>query len=133
MIQMTHMGRRTNWDHSDWLPILSSSPIREIAHKAFPKEAEDWDINRVIDDFVKAAERIDKAGLDGFEISCSGTLMDQFYSPITNKRDDEWNGSLENRLKLLQTVIKSIREYCGYRMVIGCRLTLDERLPGGAG
>ena len=40
MIQITHLGRRTSWNHSDWLPVLSASPIREPAHRSFPKEAE---------------------------------------------------------------------------------------------
>ena len=56
MIQITHLGRRTNWNHSDWLPVLSSSPIREPAHRTFPKEAEDWDINRIIKDYGDAAK-----------------------------------------------------------------------------
>ena len=42
MIQLTHLGRRTNWNKADWLPVLSASPVREPAHRSFPKEMEDW-------------------------------------------------------------------------------------------
>ena len=44
MIQLTHLGRRTNWNKGDWLPVLAPSAIREPAHRHFPKEIEDWDI-----------------------------------------------------------------------------------------
>src|SRR3546814_14843505 len=43
MIQITHLGRRTAWNRGDWLPVLAPSPLREPAHRAFPKVAEDWD------------------------------------------------------------------------------------------
>ena len=45
MIQITHLGRRTGWNKADWLPVLAPSPVREPAHRAFPKAIEDWDID----------------------------------------------------------------------------------------
>ena len=48
MIQITHLGRRTVWNKADWLPVLAPSPVREPAHRAVPKEIEDWDIERII-------------------------------------------------------------------------------------
>ncbi|HEX4982323.1 MAG TPA: N-methylproline demethylase, partial [Ilumatobacteraceae bacterium] len=47
MIQLTHLGRRTGWAQDDWLPVLAPSAVREPAHRAVPKEAEDWDIDRI--------------------------------------------------------------------------------------
>ena len=58
MIQITHLGRRTNWNKADWLPVLSASPVREPAHRSFPKEAEDWDLERIIADYAAAAQRM---------------------------------------------------------------------------
>ena len=58
MIQLTHLGRRTGWNKGDWLPVLSASPVREPAHRAFPKTAEDWDIERIIADYASAAQRM---------------------------------------------------------------------------
>ena len=55
MIQLTHLGRRTGWNKADWLPVLSASPVREPAHRAFPKQAEDWDIERIVADYASAA------------------------------------------------------------------------------
>ncbi len=80
MIQLTHLGRRTNWNKADWLPVLAPSSIREPAHRAIPKVAEDWDIERVISDYADAAERMQAAGLDGIEFESYGHFMDQFWS-----------------------------------------------------
>ncbi len=52
MIQLTHLGRRTGWNKADWLPVLSPSPVREPAHRAFPKAIEDWDIERIVADYA---------------------------------------------------------------------------------
>ena len=68
MIQLTHLGRRTRWDKADWLPVVSPSHNREAAHRSFPKKLEDWDIERILKDYVDAAERVKEAGLDGLEI-----------------------------------------------------------------
>ena len=62
MIQLTHLGRRTRWDKADWLPVVSPSHEREAAHRSFPKKMEDWDIARIIGDYVDAAERMKAAG-----------------------------------------------------------------------
>jgi 2,4-dienoyl-CoA reductase-like NADH-dependent reductase (Old Yellow Enzyme family) len=89
MIQLTHLGRRTNWNKHDWLPVVSSSKHREPAHKAFPKLIEDWDIARIINDFADAAERMKSGGMDGIELQVYGHLLDQFWSPLTN--DPYWS------------------------------------------
>ena len=67
MIQITHLGRRTGWNKADWLPVLAPSPVREPAHRAFPKTMEDWDIDRIVADYASAAQRCQAAGLDGIE------------------------------------------------------------------
>ena len=109
MIQLTHLGRRTGWNKADWLPVLSASPVREPAHRSFPKEAEDWDIERIVADYAAAAERMQAAGLDGIEFEAYGHLMDGFWSPATNRREDDYGGSLENRLRFTWAVIDAVR------------------------
>ena len=100
MIQLTHLGRRTNWNKHDWLPVVSSSKHREPAHKAFPKLIEDWDIARIINDFADAAERMKSGGMDGIELQVYGHLLDQFWSPLTNDLIGPYgNDTLENRMK----------------------------------
>jgi 2,4-dienoyl-CoA reductase-like NADH-dependent reductase (Old Yellow Enzyme family) len=126
MIQITHLGRRTNWNKADWLPVLSPSPIREPAHRAVPKEIEDWDIERVIREYAAAAQRMLAAGLDGIEFECYGHLMDQFWSPATNTRTDEYGGSLDNRLRFSFRVFDAVRKAVGPDFIVGARLVADE-------
>ncbi|MEP7455657.1 NADH:flavin oxidoreductase [Phyllobacterium sp. SB3] len=126
MIQLTHLGRRTSWNKADWLPVVSASPIREPAHRAFPKEAEEWDIERIIGDYASAAQRMQAAGLDGIEFEAYGHLMDGFWSPATNKRDDEYGGSLDNRLRFTWAVIDAVRKAVGPDFIVGIRMVADE-------
>jgi 2,4-dienoyl-CoA reductase-like NADH-dependent reductase (Old Yellow Enzyme family) len=126
MIQITHLGRRTNWNKADWLPVLSASPVREPAHRSFPKEMEDWDIARIVKDYAAAAQRMQAAGLDGIEIECYGHLADSFWSPATNQRADAYGGSLDNRLRFTFQVLEAIRKSVGPDFIVGCRLVADE-------
>src|SRR6516225_1442225 len=97
MIQMTHLGARTNWNKDHWLPMLAASHIQEPAHRAFPKAMEDWDFDRVVAAYADCAERVKAAGLDGLELECASHLIAHFWSPATNKRTDDYGGTLENR------------------------------------
>ena len=131
MIQLTHLGRRAHWNHSDWLPTLSPSGMREAAHRAFPKIIEDWDIERIVADYALAAEHMHAAGLDGIELQCYGHLIDQFWSPVTNFRDDDWGGSLDNRLRFTHLVLDAIRDRVPAEFIVGLRLVVDEQMQSG--
>ncbi len=133
MIQLTHLGRRTGWNKADWLPVLAPSPVREPAHRAFPKEMEDWDIDRIVADYASAAQRMQAAGLDGIEFESYGHLMDGFWSPGTNKRTDEWGGSLDNRLRFTWRVLDAVRAACGPAFIVGIRMVTDEMWDEGFG
>lgn len=127
MIQLTHLGRRTSgWNKGDWLPVLAPSPVREAAHRTFPKAMEDFDFERIATDYADAAERMMEAGLDGIELEAYGHLLDGFWSPLTNFRDDEHNGSLANRLRFTHMVLEAIRKRCGEAFIVGLRLVADE-------
>lgn len=131
MIQLTHLGRRAGWNHSDWLPTVSPSGVREPAHRNFPKIIEDWDIERIVKDYGDAAARMQAGGMDGIELECYGHLIDQFWSPITNFRNDDWSGSLDNRLRFIHLVLDSIRQRVGDEFIVGLRLVVDEQLENG--
>ncbi|EKT4502788.1 oxidoreductase [Pseudomonas aeruginosa] len=131
MIQLTHLGRRTRWDKGDWLPVVSPSHNQEPAHRAFPKQLEQWDIDRIIRDYADAAERMKAAGLDGIELQAYGHLMDQFWSPLTNELEGPYGGSLQNRLRFTFDVLTAIRKRVGPEFIVGIRYTGDEVLAGG--
>lgn len=126
MIQLTHLGRRTAWNKLDWLPVLAPSPRREPAHRSFPKAMEEWDIDRIVADYAAAAQRMQAAGLDGLEINAYGHLPDQFWSPATNQRDDEYGDSLENRVSFSLRVLNAMRNAVGPRFLLGVRMVADE-------
>ena len=131
MIQLSHLGRRTGWAQDDWLPVVAPSPLREPAHRSIPKEAESWDIERIVDDYADAAERMQAGGMDGIELEAYGHLIDQFWSPLTNTRTDEFGGSLDNRLRFVSSVLAAIRKRVGPEFIVGMRMAVDEVRPGG--
>ncbi len=126
MIQMTHMGSRTNWNKGDWLPMIDASHVQEPVHRAFPKAMEDWDFERVIKAYADSAERVKEAGLDGFELECASHMIAHFWSPATNKREDEYGGSLENRMRLVMDILTAIRKRIGSEYIVGVRMVCDE-------
>lgn len=132
MIQLTHLGRRTNWNKGDWLPSVSSSKHREPAHHAFPKLIEDWDIDRIISDFADSAERMKAGGMDGIELQVYGHLLDQFWSPLTNDLIGPYGAdTLENRMRFPLDVVEAIRKRVGAEFIVGMRYTADEAQKGG--
>lgn len=133
MCQVTHLGRRSSNYTADWLPLVYPSPLREPAHRSFPKVAEPWDLDRIVDDYAAAAQRCQAAGLDGIELQSYGHLLDAFLSPATNSRDDELGGSLDNRMAFPRRVVQAVRAAVGPDFVVGIRMSMDEDDPGGLG
>ena len=132
MCQITHLGRRTSWSKEHWLPVIAPSPVREPAHRAFPKEMEDWDFARVVSAYGAAARRCREGGMDGIEIEAYGHLFDAFWSPNTNERSDEYGTqSLENRLRFSLDVLKEIRRQAGSDYIVGLRMVVDETIENG--
>ena len=131
MIQLTHLGRRTGWSGGDWLPVLAPSPIREAAHRSIPKEAEDWDIERIITKYADAAERMYAGGMDGIELQSYGHLFDAWWSPGTNQRSDDWGGDLDRRLRFPWMVLEAVRQRVGTDFIVGLRMFIEESIPGG--
>lgn len=132
MCQITHLGRRTSWAKEHWLPVISASPVREPAHRAFPKEMEDFDFERTVKAYGAGARRCRDGGLDGIEIEAYGHLFDAFWSPNTNERTDEYGPqSMESRLRFSFDVLKEIRRQVGDDYIVGLRMVVDETLENG--
>ena len=131
MCQITHLGRRTFWNQAHWLPTLAPSCVREPAHRLFPKIMELSDIRRTVKAYAAGARRCKEGGLDGIEIEAYGHLLDSFWSPRTNHRDDAYGGSLDNRLRFTFEVLEEIRKAAGDDFIVGIRLTCDEDVEHG--
>jgi len=142
-IQIAHAGRKASvtrpWDGDSSLKegeaweTLAPSPISfggSITHT--PKEATKEDIQQVIQAFKAAAGRALKAGFQFLEIhGAHGYLIHEFYSPITNKRTDEYGGSFENRIRLLLEVTKAVREIWPQNLPLSVRLSTTDWEEGG--
>jgi len=131
MIQLSHLGRRTGWSKADWLPVVAPSPLREPAHRSIPKEAEDWDIERIIADYAAAAQRMEAGGMDGIEIEAYGHLFDAWWSPTLNLRSDEWRADAEHRLRFPLQVLEAINAATSDDFLVGLRIAVDQAIPGG--
>ena len=126
MTQLTHLGRRTNANAGEWVPIVAPSATREILHRGFPRAMDEDDIHRIVKDFATAANRCKAGGLDGLEVIASGHLIDQFWSPATNHRTDKYGGSLENRMRFGRMVYEAMRQAVGDNFLLGVRMTMTE-------
>jgi 2,4-dienoyl-CoA reductase-like NADH-dependent reductase (Old Yellow Enzyme family) len=127
MIQATHMGRRNAFHGENWPHLMTPSGIREPVHRGNAKIIEIQEIKRIIKDFGIAAKRVKAAGMDGIEVSAAHQhLIDQFWSPRSNFRTDEWGGSLENRMRFGREVLAEVREAVGPDFVVGLRMCGDE-------
>lgn len=90
------------------------------------------EIKNMIQKFVNAAKNAQLSGMDGVEIHASHMyLINQFLSPLSNYRTDEYGGSLENRMRILVEIIKGIRAECGYNFLLSVRLGVKDAIPGG--
>jgi thioredoxin reductase len=102
--------------------------------REIPHEMEVEEIDEIVQGYVKSARNAREGNFDGVEIhSGHGYLLQQFLSPWSNKRTDEYGGSLENRMRLANRVIDGIRKECGREFVLGLRISGDELTPGGLG
>ncbi len=115
-------------------PVSASSvniPAKKLSKR--PRELSADEIHTIEAQFAAAAARAVAAGYDGVEIHCAHAyLLNQFYSPITNKRTDEYGGTLENRLRFLIETINCVRQSVGSAVPIAVRLGGADYLPGGA-
>jgi len=136
-IQLIHFGGISKKEVGLCNPIAPSSiripGIPAIySDNEIPKTMTVEDIDGVVEDFSMASRRAYEAGFDSVEIhGAHGMLLSQFLSPLTNKRDDEYGGSLENRVRLSVRVLRCIKKELGASYPILYRLGAEDMLPGG--
>ncbi|MGA2666249.1 MAG: FAD-dependent oxidoreductase [Nitrososphaerales archaeon] len=99
-----------------------------------PMELTDEEIEAQVEAYGAAAALVKRSGLDGVDIhGTHGAIVSEFLSAVMNRRKDRWGGSLENRMRFLEEVIKRIRERVGTEIAVGMRLMGEERFEGGNG
>ena len=129
-IQVSHAGRRTHSDVIGCLPV-APSPIARLNGET-PRELSLPEVEEMIQAFIQAARRAKEAGFDGVMIHMAhGYLIQQFLSPLSNKRMDRYGGGLEGRSRFALEILKGIRQEVGNDYPITCRLCGDEFVRGG--
>lgn len=131
--QLNHFGvNGSTTSMDDYRVLWSASNVKSPALGEMAKAVELEDMEELRVGWVRSAEFAKAAGFDGVEIHLAHSyLLEQFISPLFNKRTDEYGGSLENRMRLPREVISRVREAMGPDYVIGVRMPLDEMVPGG--
>ncbi len=125
-VELTHPGLFATKD----IIAPSDVPLRPDGRRAHILNKEE--IEEVVSKFVNAALIAKKSGFDGVEIEAAhGLLVNQFFSPISNKRNDEFGGSVENRTKIAKMIIEGIKEKCGPMFTVTARLGVIDYVNGG--
>ena len=141
-LQLAHAGRKAStyrsWSGTGTVPIADggwqSYSATDVAFEGYsaPRMLETAEVSSLVEDFQTAARRAVAAGFDALEIHAAhGYLIHQFLSPITNKRVDEYGGTLENRARLLLEIVKSVREEIGAGMPLMVRFSATDYVEGG--
>jgi len=132
VLQINHGGSAASREVTGSQPV-APSPVKhprrggETPHRLTVDE-----IEGIIKLFTDAAKRAVNAGFDGVEVhGAHGFLLNQFLSPLTNRREDQYGGDLENRVRLPCRIIDEIREELGWDYLVLYRMGVDDMLPGG--
>jgi 2,4-dienoyl-CoA reductase (NADPH2) len=130
-VQLLQMGRYTFSFLTGMTPIAPSALPSKITGET-PREMTRDDIEEVKEAYAQAARRAKEAGFDLIEIlACTGYLISQFLSPVTNRRTDEYGGTIENRMRFGLEVIGKVRETVGDDMAVGVRIAGNDFMEGG--
>lgn len=129
ILQIAHCGRQTS---SKAIGLQKVAPSN-VLHTFYPDKAKvlaDGEINGIIEDFINAAVRAEKAGFDGVQLHGGhGYLLHDFMSPYGNRRNDKWGGNLENRCKIVELIIKGIKEKT--KLPVWIKLSAEDNRKGG--
>ena len=141
--QVGHAGRKgatgVPWEEGideplqkDAWEIVSASPLPYLAHSAVPRQLDADDMASICEQFAKAARNADSAGFDMLEIHLAhGYLLSSFISPITNQRQDEFGGSIANRMKFPLQVINAVKASWPQQKPVSARISATDWIEGG--
>ena len=143
-MQIGHAGRKASsqepWNGGALMPLgsprawqpLGPSALPQLPGEAPPRAMTRDDIGKVIADFAATARRADRLGIDALELhSAHGYLLHSFLSPLSNRRDDEYGGVQENRMRMLLEVFDAVRAVWPARKPLGVRLSVSDWVEGG--
>ena len=131
-IELTHPGLNASLKFNGGRRPVAPSPTPLRKDGVLPKELTIEEIKELVEKYAHAALRAKRAGYDMVELQGGhGLLINQFLSPLSNKRSDRYGGSRENRLRFVADIVERIRELCGGRFPITIRFAADDMVDGG--
>lgn len=131
VMQINHAGSASKQEITGEKPV-GPSAIAHPGREFIPHELSKEEIKEIVSKFKDAAIRVKKAGFDGVEIhSAHGYLLSQFFSPLTNKREDEYGGDVKSRIKIHLEIIDEIRKAVGDDFLVLLRLGASDYTEGG--
>jgi len=135
LLQINHPGRQmqANLGQETWAPSAVALDLGKMSDRFnTPIEMDQAMIDEVIQRFANTARLGEKAGFTGVEIHAAhGYLLSQFLSPLSNKRQDQWGGSLENRARILIEIVKAVRAVVSDRFTVAVKLNSADFQRGG--
>lgn len=125
--QINHCGGKAVSDLKTVAPNDIIPPSRRRKISEIPQSLELNEVQAIIGKFIKSAVRAKNAGFDGIELHAAhGYLLNEFYSPLTNMRNDIYGGSLPNRCRIIREIIYEIRKKCGDDFIIAIKLGVSD-------
>jgi 2,4-dienoyl-CoA reductase-like NADH-dependent reductase (Old Yellow Enzyme family) len=142
-MQLAHAGRKASshkpWDGGQLIPVeqggwtpLAPSPIAQSAHEAPPDAIDAATLLQIRDEFVAAAVRAQRLGIDALELHLAhGYLLNEFLSPLSNRRTDDYGGSFDNRIRFPLEVFAAVRAAWPRGKALGVRISATDWVDGG--
>ena len=143
-IQLAHAGRKAStqrpWDGGQVIAPDQTNGWLTIAPSALPYDKDDpipeaatlKEIDDIVNDFIEAAKRAERLDIDAIELHAAhGYLLHQFLSPIANQRNDQYGGSLENRMRLLLDIVDGVKAAVSDKVTLGVRISSTDWVAGG--
>ncbi|MDC0609852.1 NAD(P)/FAD-dependent oxidoreductase [Vibrio sp.] len=133
-VQIYQAGRQAVPSKITGKRIVAPSAVGFSLYEQIPEEMTVQEIESSVQKFIRSARILKNAEIDGVEIlAAGGYLINQFLSPYSNKRSDQYGGSFDNRIRFLTEIIRGIRAECGKQFAISVRFSADEFTEGGYG
>ncbi len=130
-VQLVHAGGQAS-SSTTGLPTVAPSPVKPAQFNEAPAQLSPEQIQRIIKAFADGAQRAKDWGFDAVQLhGAHGYLINQFLSPLTNQRTDEWGGSLDNRCRFLEAVYKVVRARVGDDFPVFIKLNVTDHVEGG--
>jgi 2,4-dienoyl-CoA reductase-like NADH-dependent reductase (Old Yellow Enzyme family)/thioredoxin reductase len=127
--QLYHVGQHGDFDNS-YEPNWSPSGLPSFHDSDGSHAMTEAEIEEIIESFVQAARRARDSGFDGIELFAAyNAIIDQFWLPFNNRRDDRWGGSFDNRMRFSRTIMERIRRMAGEDFIIGLAVNMDPSSP----